>query len=248
MRLILPTWLLVLLIVAAEVVLVSLGAWQWQRLGEKRDLEDAFDARASAAALAAADVDALSVSERDFQAVALSGNWDTEHLFRVSNRYRTSIQGEDAIVPLILTDGRAVLVNRGWYPIEERDRVLAELRAQTATSTPIRGQVRVRPDLNGGPLANGTWSRFDVRAMGASLPYPTAGWTVIEGARVDGEVPPISRELPVTGWLPYRNTVSHLEYALTWWGLALVLPVCAVSRFVLRRRGDGPMARVDASL
>lgn len=248
MRLVLPAWALVLLVLAAEVVLVTLGWWQWQRLGEKRALEAAFDARSAAAPLAAADVDALPVTERDFQVVALTGRWDTERLFRVSNRYRTSIQGEEAIVPLVLADGRAVLINRGWYPIEERDRVLAELRAQASTPAPVRGQVRVRPDLNGGPLANGAWSRFDIAAMAVSLPYPTSAWAVLEGERVEGDTPPISRQLPVTGWLPYRSTVSHFEYALTWWGLALVLPVFAVSRFVLRSRGDGPLTRADASL
>jgi surfeit locus 1 family protein len=236
MHLVLPRWALALVILAAEAVLVTLGMWQWQRLGEKRALEAAFDARTAGAPLAAAEVDALPASERDFQVVTLTGRWDTERLFRVSNRYRASLLGEEAVVPLVLADGRSVLVNRGWYPVEERERVLAELRAQTAAQT--KGQVRQRPDLNGGPLSNGTWSRFDVRAMGAALPYPTTGWAVIEGERIESDAIPASRQLPVNGWYPFRNTVPHLEYALTWWGLALVLPVFAVTRFVLRRRSD----------
>lgn len=252
MRLVLPPWVLALLLVASEVVLLVLGAWQWQRLGEKRDLEAAFDARTAGAPLAAADIEVLPSGERDFQVVSLAGRWDTERLFRVSNRYRTSILGEEAIVPLLLDTGldggRAVLVNRGWYPIEERDRVLAELRAQTTAVAQLRGQVQQRPDLAGRPLANGTWSRFDVPAMAASLPYPTSSWAVLEGERLEGDTPPISRQLPVTGWIPYRNTVPHFEYALTWWGLALVLPVVAVARFMQRRRGDQPRTSAHASL
>ena len=248
MRLVLPGWVLAVLVVLAELTLLALGAWQWQRLGEKRELEAAFDARTAGAPLAAADIEALPPGDRDFQVVSLSGRWDTEHLLRVSNRYRTSILGEEAIVPLVLADGSAVLVNRGWYPIEERDRVLTELRAQSVTNEPLRGQVQQQPDLDGRPLPNGTWSRFDVASMAASLPYPAHGWAVIEGERVEGDTPPISRQLPVTGWLPYRNTIPHFEYALTWWGLALVLPVVAAARLLQRRRGADHEAPAAASI
>jgi cytochrome oxidase assembly protein ShyY1 len=248
MRLVLPGWVLAILVVLAELTLLVLGAWQWQRLDQKRELEAAFDARTAGAPRAAAEVEALPPAERDFEVISLTGRWDTERVFRVSNRYRNSILGEEAIVPLVLADGSAVLVNRGWYPIEERDRVLAELRADSVASAPVRGQVQQRPDLDGRALTNGTWSRFDVTSMGASLPYPTHGWAVIEGERVEGDTPPISRELPVTGWIPYRNTVPHFEYALTWWGLALVLPVVAVARLLQRRRGTDHEAPARASV
>ena len=248
MRLVLPGWVLAVLVVLAELTLLVLGAWQWQRLEQKRELEAAFEARTAGAPLAAAEVEALPPGDRDFEVVALNGRWDTERLFRVSNRYRSSILGEEAIVPLLLADGSAVLVNRGWYPIEERDRVLAELRGQSVTNGPVSGQVQQRPDLDGRLLSNGTWSRFDVASMGASLPYPSHRWAVIEGARVDGDTPPISRQLPVTGWIPYRNTVPHFEYALTWWGLALVLPVVAVARLLQRRRGADHEAPAPASV
>lgn len=247
MRFVLPTWLLATLIVVAEVMLVLLGVWQWQRNHEKQQLVAAFEERAARPPLAAAEVDATPPDERDFEVAGIEGRWDTEHIFRVSNRYRSAIQGEEAIVPLILPDGRGVLVNRGWYPLEERDRVLGELRSQTQGR--VEGQVRRRPDLSGGPLSNRTWSRFDAPSMAATLPYPTSGWALIEGKRIETDSIPPGVTLPLTGWYPFVNTIPHLEYALTWWGLAAVFPVFSLVRFGMQRRGVAAdeAARSDAS-
>lgn len=240
MRVLLPTWLLVPLVITAELVLIGLGTWQWQRLGQKQALEAAFVARTSGQPLAVAALDAMPEAERDFQLVGLAGRWDTEHLFRVSNRYRVdtrsgaALQGEDAIVPLLLDDGRGVLVDRGWYPVTERERVLGELRAQTRGE--IHGLSRRHPDLSGGPLSSGAWSRFDAVSIAATLPYPTTGWVLIEGDML-AEDAALPSQLPATGWLPFKNDVPHLEYAMTWWGLALVLPVFVVARSFATRRG-----------
>lgn len=246
MRLTLPVWLLVPLVLAAEAVLVGLGLWQWQRYGAKQELQASFVARTSSAPLTVTQLDALPEPERDFQLVQLTGRWDTERLFRVSNRYRSSFQGEEAVVPLVLDDGRAVLVNRGWYPIEERDRVLAQLRAEVRAE--VHGLSRRRPDLSGGPLANGTWSRFDAPSMAATLPYPSAGWVLIEGDMVRGEELGVSRQLPVTGWVPLQSEVPHFEYAMTWWGMALVLPVFLIARVVSGRRRPAQSRDATASL
>ncbi|MCC6237097.1 MAG: SURF1 family protein [Dehalococcoidia bacterium] len=223
MRLKLPLWVLVPLILSAEAVLIGLGVWQWQRYGAKQELEAQFIERTTGAPMSVAMIDLLPEAERDFQLVQVSGRWDAEHLFRVSNRYRASVQGEEAIVPLLLEDGRAVLVNRGWYPLDQRERVLGDFRAQV--SGEVHGLTRIRPDLNGGPLQSGAWSRFDAASMYATLPYRSMGWVLIEGDMLaePASVPPTV--IPATGWVAFRNDVPHLEYALTWWGLALVLPV-----------------------
>lgn len=234
----LPLWLLVPLIIAAEVVLLGLGYWQWQRHQAKQALEADFIARTAGAPLTVAQLDALPEEKRDFQLVQISGRWDTDRLFRVSNRYRSAFPGEEAVVPLVLDDGRAVLVNRGWYPLEERENVLARLRAEPRGE--VHGLARRRPDLSGGPIAKGTWSRFDAPAMAATLPYPPAGWVLIEGDLVTAEELAATRELPVTGWLPFQSEIPHFEYALTWWGIALVLPVFLVARFVSGRRSASP--------
>lgn len=246
MRLTLPLWVLIPLVLAAEAVLLGLGLWQWRRYEAKQELQASFVARTSSAPLTVAQLDALPEPERDFQLVQLSGRWDTERLFRVSNRYRSSFQGEEAVVPLVLDDGRAVLVNRGWYPIEERDRVLAQLRA--ATRGEVHGLSRRRPDLSGGPLTNGTWSRFDAPSMAATLPYPAVAWVLIEGDMVSAEELGVGRDLPVTGWVPLQSEIPHFEYAMTWWGMALVLPVFLVARAISGRRARPSSGDATASL
>ncbi len=246
MRLKLPVWVLVPLILAAEAVLIGLGVWQWQRYGAKQELEAQFVARTAGAPMSVAQVDALPAAERDFQLARLAGRWDTEHLFRVSNRYRASVQGEEAIVPLVIEDGRVVLVDRGWYPLEQRDRVLGEMRAQSRGE--VHGLTRLRPDLDGGPLQNGTWSRFDAASMYETLPYPSMGWVLIEGDML-AEAPSVPPTvIPATGWVAFRSDVPHLEYALTWWGLALVLPVFIGARVLTERSARRREASVTSSL
>lgn len=245
MRFTLPLWLLIPLIVVAEGVLVFLGFWQWQRNEDKQALERIVASRSDLAPLGFADAAALPLDELDYHRVTLSGQWDTEHVLRVGNSYRSGVRGEEAVVPLRVegtSSATAVLVNRGWYPLEERERVLAELRAEQSGT--VEGLARYAEGLSGFYVeSSDTWARFDPEAMREAVPYETVPWAVLEGQRVDTlELRP-GIEVPMTGWVRYQNETPHLGYALQWWGLALVLPVFVLARAVLSRGRGRAAAR-----
>jgi cytochrome oxidase assembly protein ShyY1 len=229
-----PSWLLLPLIVVAVVTLVALGFWQWGRYWDKQDLEAQYDARTDAPPLEFGAATALTPEEVDFHRVSLDGRWDSEHVLAITSRFRDGIRGEELVVPLVAGDGTAVLVDRGWYPLEEREAVLAALSSEETTH--VEGLARWAEDGGGRQTTEGGWNRFDPATMAATLPYAAEPWGVIEGEeRTDSVLPSSADAYPLGGWVRYDNTVPHFEYALTWWGLAGVLVVTAVARFALRR-------------
>jgi len=103
----LPTLLAAMAVIAFGV----LGNWQLGRAGEKRLLERNFSAGGPAIEYRRLPRDAPR-----FQRVGLSGRYDPDHQFLLDNRSHESVAGVEVLTPLLLDDGRAVLVNRGWLP------------------------------------------------------------------------------------------------------------------------------------
>jgi surfeit locus 1 family protein len=224
---------MIALLLAALAVLVALGAWQFGRHQEKQELGDRLGGRTDAPPLELRRADAVPpLGELDFRRVRIAGAWDLDRALVVTNRVRFGTRGEQLVVPLLPEDGGpAVLVDRGWYPIELREQVRARLAGEPAAVA--LGMAR---DLSGGSarlVAGVGWTAFRPASMAEALPYPVVEWGLIEGTAPLDSVrltPPRAEELPQTGYLPFRNTIPHLQYALTWWGLAATLAVVATLR------------------
>jgi surfeit locus 1 family protein len=229
----LPTPAMIVLLLAALGVLIALGAWQFGRHQEKQELGDRLGGRTEAPPIELARADATPpLAELDFRRVRVAGEWDMGRALVVTNRVRFGTRGEQLVVPLLPADGGpAVLVDRGWYPIELRE----EMRARVAEE-PTGVALGMARDLSGGSarlVASAGWTAFRPASMAEALPYPVVAWGLIEGAApldTDRVAPPARAELPQTGYVPFRNTIPHMQYALTWWGLAATLAVVAVLR------------------
>ena len=175
----------------------------------------------------------------DFRLVRITGSWDLDRSLIVTNRVRFGTRGEEVIVPLRPSGGGpAVLVDRGWYPLELRGEVRMRLAAEPAGEA--LGMARYLEEGGARLVANAGWTSFHPASMAGTLPYPVVAWGLIEGDApldTDALMPPSPSELPQTGYVPYRNTIPHLEYALTWWGLAATLAsVATVRLWVVPRR------------
>lgn len=239
----LPTPVLIVLIALAFATLIGLGVWQLERNAWKGGLVAARNAHITGEPLAAADAQRLPRADVDYRLVALTGTWDHAHAMILANRARFATKGEEVVEPLLLAPGGpAVLVNRGWYPAGERERVLADLARSDAAGA--QGLARSVEGLGGRQTAAGTWTQLSPRDMGAALPYPVLPWYVIEGALLAGEAGRPAT-LPAQGFFAYTSTTPHLQYALTWFGLAAALAAVSCFRFVVgprreRARGAPP--------
>ena len=109
--------------VLVAVTCVALGIWQIARLHQKQQFNAAVRA---GLALAPAPVDAVLTDGVDPDAVryrraTATGTYDTEHGFVLYGRTQDSQAGNHLLTPLILSDGRAILVDRGWVPLDIDD-------------------------------------------------------------------------------------------------------------------------------
>lgn len=215
------------LLLAAIALLVGLGIWQLERRAWKLALIAQTERQ-----LARTPVPAPGPARW-----AAVGAGDVYTPVVATGRYRrdadTYVQavteiggGFWVLTPFDTTRGFALLVNRGFVPAGERGRVAPSPDLQT-----VRGLLRLS-EPGGGFLrrndpAAGRWYSRDVAAIAAAGRAGTiAPYFIDAGA-------------PRTGWprggltvVRFRN--SHMVYALTWFGLALLVAGMA---WRVRRRG-----------
>src|SRR5687768_2570907 len=117
-----PRWVLGhALVVAICVLFVNLGLWQVKRLEERRLENTVVSSRLAAAPvpieqlIAGAGTDLESL---EFRRAVATGAFDTSEEVLVRSQVHAGTAGWHVITPLVLSDGRAVLVNRGWVPLE----------------------------------------------------------------------------------------------------------------------------------
>lgn len=136
-RLLRPRWIAAHLAVAALVaVFVRLGIWQLDRAAEVRAVNEAIVARA---ALPVEPVESLAPlgTEATYRRAEVRGRYDTAREVILHSRSRNSIAGHHVLTPLVLRDGRAVVVDRGWVPFAMRVPPVPQAR-------PPAGEVVVR--------------------------------------------------------------------------------------------------------
>jgi surfeit locus 1 family protein len=228
----------VLLVALAFAALVSLGTWQMQRLQWKEALIAAIAERRSAPPASLEEIETMDSSgdDIDYRAVRVSGVYDhgKERHFFATHEGRT---GYYIFTPLMLADGRALFVNRGFVPFEKKD-ASTRSEGQVSGSVTISGLARQR--LSGKPSSlvpdNDIgknifyWKDLDAMASAAGIAADR-----IVPFFVDADASPNPGGLPVGGVTQFDLPNNHLQYALTWFGLAGTLLVVA-GAWLLRRR------------
>lgn len=127
-----------LALLALIILLVSLGLWQMRRLEEKQLVNQVGLARNAAEPLeleamvsaAGSDLDTL-----EFRRAGATGEWAPNFEVYVRSQVRDGRSGLWVVTPLVLADGRAVMVNRGWIPVELDRRESAPPVGQVEVST-----------------------------------------------------------------------------------------------------------------
>ena len=103
-----------LLTLAAAVLFVQLGRWQWHRAQFKQALAADF----GAGGRSVADLGTHTTAEfARYTQLRLQGSYDGEHQFVLDNMSHEGRPGYEVLTPLRLTDGRIVIVNWGWLPL-----------------------------------------------------------------------------------------------------------------------------------
>ena len=208
---------------ALFLVLIGLGSWQLERRQWKEALIAKIAARVGAPAVALGEAEAMARAGDDigYLHVAARGRFlhDKERYLYAPT---TAGLGWHVYTPLELAPGRIVWVNRGFVPDASKAR---ETRAAGLVAGEVEVQGLVRPSPKQGffqpdnDVAHNLWYWPEVEAMSASAFAGIAGPPFV----IDADRWPVPGGLPQGGMTRLQLPNRHLEYALTWYGLALTL-------------------------
>jgi surfeit locus 1 family protein len=220
-------WLALVLGLAAFVVLIGLGTWQVQRLHWKEALLATIDQRIHSAPLPLADIEKKFAEngDVDYRPVTVSGRFMHEG----ERHFFATHEGESGFyvyTPLMLADGRAIFVNRGFVPYDRKDaakRTAGQIAGEVTVTGLARNPLPEKPSSmvpDNDPAKNiFYWKDRDAMAASAGLP---AGTSLVPFF-VDADKTPNPGGLPVGGVTMIDLPNSHLQYAVTWYGLAAAL-------------------------
>lgn len=209
-------------------VLVGLGLWQLQRLEWKEGVIARIEARTQKRPVTLDQALALA-SERpnpSYFQVHVEGSF---HHDRERYLYAMSLDGEPGwhvITPLETVQGHVVLVDRGFVPEALRDPATRP-EGQIEEVVGVTGLIRTpeKPGLfipENEPDKNQWFSR-DLTAMSRSM-FP-GGTVQVAPFFLDAKESDVPGGWPKGGQTRLTLTNNHLQYALTWFGLAGVLLV-----------------------
>ena len=238
------SWGFVVTVVVAMAILVSLGTWQVQRLAWKQALIARIEAGLAArpVTLTEALKQWRNGRDIDFLRVQMTGHYRPKPQFRVYSLL-DGTSGWELAAFLESDDAGNVIVDRGFVPDDLKDEGVAAVPAGPVELTGVirlhRGaKALFTPDNN---AAANQWFWWDTRAMdiAAGLAPADVPQLVVHRQRaVDDPRWPASTGVDVSA-IPN----SHLQYAITWYALALVLAVMAF--IFARNRLAGPERHDD---
>ena len=199
---------------------MNLGFWQLDRLDARRTVNAAVAERTAAPVTDLVDLRPAGTAADEpleWRRVTARGSWEPDAAVTVLNRSAEGVAGVHSVVPMRLTDGRWLLVNRGFVPLAEK-------------VPPPRGEVTVagylRPAEARGtlgavdstdPLAD-EFQRLDVALIGARL----GGSVVPMWLQMVDQSPRQTADWPAAIPLPSPDEGPHLSYAFQWFFFSLV--------------------------
>lgn len=215
-----------ILTLLALPLLVGLGIWQLERLEWKRALIERIETRTTQPPIpfpSPPDWTVLDPEALDYRPVTVIGRFDHARELHWFGQNEEGAAGYHIITPLTLEDGGYVFVDRGFVPIDLK---APQARAQgqvegwvTVTGLARRAATRGHLDVADDPQ-NNVWFVRDIAAMSAA-----AGVAPVAPVFVAADATPNPGGWPKGGATRVELRNTHLQYAVTWFGLAAVLIV-----------------------
>lgn len=218
--------------VPALAVLIGLGSWQLERLEWKEGLIAKRVAGLAAPAIAMSEVPA-DWRAAEFRRVRAKGRFLHGREMLLVSKTRRGRAGYHVVTPLELVDGATVLVNRGWVPLDLKasgTRPQGQPSGVVTLDAVLRAGGRPSPWTPDNDPAKGVWHYLDVPAMAKQAKLKDVKSFVVEAGPA-----PNPGGYPVGGQTRTALTNNHLQYAITWYALAVALLSVYIA-FHLKRR------------
>jgi cytochrome oxidase assembly protein ShyY1 len=221
-----PRWIgLGLLMTLAAATMVGLGMWQLARYHYRSDINARIDAAGSRAPVAISEALQAPVragtagppptAETAWTRVSVTGRYDTAHEMLARARTVNERVGFEVITPLVLADGTAVLVDRGWIPPADGGAASPpSVPAAPAGEVTVIGRVHAPESRASSPEPFGNTvavRRIAPDLLAPGLPYPIYGGYVLQ----DSQDPAFVAIPP-----DHQNAAMNAGYVVQWWMLA----------------------------
>jgi len=211
--------------VAAAALTARLGVWQLDRAAQKNALQAALDERRALPPLPAYAL-ARNESEAALQhhrTVQLRGRWLGEATVYLENRQMNGRPGFYVVTPLVLGDGSAVAVQRGWLARDSNERTRVAAPATPTGEVEVNGRLAPPParlyEFDGaasGPIRQ----NLDLVVWGSETRLVLKPLSVVQE---DG-----AASVPADGLLrqwpaPAAGVHKHHGYAFQWFALSALI-------------------------
>lgn len=222
-------------------ILIGLGVWQLERKTWKENLIATINAhltQSPQALPAPAQWPGLTAAKDEYRRVTFRAEFlpgEEALVYTAGSAFRPDVHGPGywVFAPTRLADGSIVIVDRGFIPPASKDP--ASRAAMPSGTVDIVGVMRW-PETRGlfipaAEPANNVWYLRDPAAMAKAH-----GWANPAPFYIEQESPVPAGGLPLPGKLVVNLPDNHLQYALTWFGLAAGLAAIYASWLVRWRR------------
>jgi surfeit locus 1 family protein len=210
--------------------LLALGFWQLGRSVEKEKFLQVQSERLASESLSITSTTDDNMESLRYKSASIQGRYDSEHQILIDNQMNAGKVGYFVLTPFILADSKkAILVNRGWVPLNKDRRVLPDVKFKSEESI-IKGRINGFPSvglkLAGAEVPSKTWPAVvqivDNQVLAKTIGYPLFQFQLeLDKDQANGYVRDWQINLLMT---PER----HIAYAVQWFGLALTLTVLFV--------------------
>ncbi len=231
---------------AMLAVFVGLGLWQLQRRAEKHALIAALTERLANDPVPLplpSQWSALSPEKDEFRRVSFTATYPRlpdAMVYSAGSAVREDISGPGtwAFLPARLASGETVVINAGFVANTMQDRGVedrAVARLSTDQPMTLTGYIRfpesaglLTPAENPGQRL---WFTRDHLAMAHRL-----GWGQVAPFYVDLEKPVPQNGIPKPGPLDVHLRDEHMQYAITWFSLAIAVAIAFIVWWRRQRR------------
>ena len=224
-------WIITTILVVFGVGLcIRLGIWQLDRLEQRRAFNSHVEAMWNAPPVKIPDdVSSIQLKDMEYRSVIAQGVYDFSSQVALRNQYSQDRYGYHLLTPLVVGEGTAVIVDRGWIPSEGNDNPSNWTVYNKNADTEISGIIRLgqsKPDVGGRPdptLAPDQdglkfWNNVNLVRLQNQMPYD------LLDIYIQLDPVPENTTLPI----PFQPEIEltegpHLGYAGQWFTFALIL-------------------------
>jgi surfeit locus 1 family protein len=213
-------------VVLAATVCVRLGFWQLDRLAQRRASNAHYVLMTTLDPVTLPATDDLQTME--YRSIEASGKYDFSEQVALRDQYYGDQFGYHLLTPLVLADGNAIMVDRGWIPAEGNDSPSSWARYDENGVVNVKGIIRLSreraelggktdPQLAPGQTRLDIWNfpnlkRIQQQSSHALLPV----YIQVDPVQSDSN-PPIPSQPQVD-----LTEGPHLGYAIQWFSFAAI--------------------------